>query len=40
MTKLKNQSAFTHTAEFGGEKAGGEAGGELDMLELFGSAIA
>jgi hypothetical protein len=40
MTKLKNQSAFTHTAEFGGENGGGDAGGELERLELFGSAIA
>jgi hypothetical protein len=40
MTKLKNQSAFTHTAEFGGENGGGEAGGKLEMLKPFESAIA
>ena len=34
MTKLKNQSALTQTAWFGGEKGGGERGGEVVMLEL------
>ena len=42
MTKLKNQSAFTHTAWFGGEKGGGEGEGEgegeIEMFNRFGSA--
>ena len=34
ITRLKNQSALTHTAEFDGENGGGEAGGESETLEL------
>ena len=40
MTKLMNQSAFTHTAWFGGEKGGGERGGEVELLELLGLIVA
>ena len=40
ITKLMNQSAFTQTAWFGGEKGGGESGGEVEMVELLGSIVA
>jgi hypothetical protein len=40
MTKLKNQSAFTHTEKFGGENGGGEAGGRLELLSPFGLIVA
>ena len=40
MTKLMNQSALTHTAWFGGEKGGGERGGEVEKLELLGLIVA
>ena len=40
MTKLMNQSALTRTAWFGGEKGGGESGGEAEMVELLGSIVA
>ena len=35
MARLKNQSALTQTAWFGGEKRGGEEGGDVEMMELF-----
>ena len=38
MTKLKNQSALTQTAWFGGEKGGGEEGGEVEVFDPSGSA--
>ena len=39
MTTLKNQSELTQTAYVGGEKAGGEAGKELKLLDRFESVI-
>ena len=38
MIKLKNQSAFTQTAWFGGENGGGAEGGEVEVFGPFGSA--
>ena len=35
-----NQSVFTQTAWFGGEKGGGERGGGVEMVELLGSIVA
>ena len=35
-----NQSAFTQTALFGGEKGGGEIIGEVKMVELLGLIVA
>ena len=40
ITKLMNQSAFTQTAWIGGEKGGGERGGEDEMVELLRSIVA
>ena len=40
ITKLMNQSALTQTAWIGGEKGGGERGGEVDMAELLGLIVA
>ena len=40
MTKLMNHRALTQTAWFGGEKGGGERGGEVETLELVGLMVA
>ena len=40
MTKLINQSALTQTAWIGGEKVGGERGGEVERVELLGLIVA
>jgi hypothetical protein len=39
ITKLRNHSELTQTADFGGEKGGGLAGmARIDALDRFGSA--
>ena len=40
ITKLMNQSVFTQTAWFGGEKGGGERGGEVEVVDILGSIVA